>query len=326
MNVIKRLPHNVREVSEGIFLLRLPQPYYGHVNVYLLKGEGTNTLIDAGHPSNSADLIKTLRAMGCQPEELTQIIYTHSHVDHFGGGVKLTRSVGTTHIIHQDAMPDLRDYGSFLEKVRENISNRAEPFFAFYHDGGPMFTRKELDTYCSKYFPNVTGAPKLSPVEAGENIKAGALTLKVISTPGHSPYHVCLYDERRRILFSGDIVVGRSTSIQDVNAYMRTLQKLRVLKPALLLPGHGPARKQPGRVFISAMKDVQQKEKTLYKALRREPKTLPELASRLKRGRPLNLIEYLSIARWIFAFLEKFEREGRVIWEEKEGRVFYSLR
>lgn len=326
---MRKLPPNAREVADGVSLIRLPQPFYGHANAYLLNGEGGHTLIDAGHPVSSSLLIKTIKALGCPPEELTQIIYTHPHVDHFGGGIALTQWTNIRHFALQDALSDVQDYNAFLEKARENNLHRAEPFLSYFQESEvektKAFTRRDIEAYCRKYFPEVGKAPRLVPLESGETVKGGGCTLRVIPTPGHYQYHICLYEAKRRFMFSGDIVVGRSTSIRDVNPYVRSLQRLRDLKPTLLFPGHGPVRNHPGRVFLSAIKDVQEKEKVLRKALRGEPKTLPEIVAKVKRGAAMPLVEYLSIARWIFAFLEKLERERRVRWTEKEGRVLYSL-
>src|SRR5687767_9166063 len=71
--------------------------------------------------------------------------------------------------------------------------------------------------------------------------------LQTIHTPGHSVDSVCYYLEEEGVLFTGDTILGASsTTIGDLGAYMDSLAQLRDLPNLqLLCPGHGPIIDNP---------------------------------------------------------------------------------
>lgn len=84
----------------------------------------------------------------------------------------------------------------------------------------------------------------------GTTVGDGDARLVAIHTPGHASNHVCLWDEERRILFTGDHVMSGSTVViappdGDMGAYMASLEKVRALGPAALAPAHGPLLTEP---------------------------------------------------------------------------------
>jgi glyoxylase-like metal-dependent hydrolase (beta-lactamase superfamily II) len=88
-------------------------------------------------------------------------------------------------------------------------------------------------------------------LEDGARIGTGDNALRVIYTPGHAPDHICLWNEITRDLYAGDMVqaettvvipAGRGGSLRD---YMTSLERLAALRPARILPGHGPVITQP---------------------------------------------------------------------------------
>ncbi|MGH3277152.1 MAG: MBL fold metallo-hydrolase, partial [Streptosporangiaceae bacterium] len=80
----------------------------------------------------------------------------------------------------------------------------------------------------------------------GDRIDVPGLALKAVWTPGHSPGHLCFYDETRDLLLTGDHVLPRitpnissydqtSTALED---YLRSLESLRGIEPSQVLPAH----------------------------------------------------------------------------------------
>ena len=85
----------------------------------------------------------------------------------------------------------------------------------------------------------------------GAAVRAGDVTLKIIHTPGHAPDHLCFWDESRRELYAGDMVVkgttvmipaGRGGNLRD---YLASLERLAALEPSRIFPGHGPVIEDP---------------------------------------------------------------------------------
>lgn len=74
-------------------------------------------------------------------------------------------------------------------------------------------------------------------------VRVGTLNVTALHTPGHSPDHLCFWLAGDRALFTGDLILGRGSSMitypeGDVGAYLHSLDKVAALRPTLLFPGH----------------------------------------------------------------------------------------
>ena len=82
------------------------------------------------------------------------------------------------------------------------------------------------------------------PLEDGQRLAVGALTLKCVHVPGHSQDHLALYEESNRILITGDLLfvgkVGGTGSDEDARTEWQSLQRLLADVPdeATVWPGH----------------------------------------------------------------------------------------
>jgi glyoxylase-like metal-dependent hydrolase (beta-lactamase superfamily II) len=91
------------------------------------------------------------------------------------------------------------------------------------------------------------------PVADGGRIPVGFSDLRVIETPGHSPDHIALWHEASRTVLTGDLVVaGSSVMIHtsrggNLAEYLRSLERILALRPAVVLPAHGPIIDSPKR-------------------------------------------------------------------------------
>jgi glyoxylase-like metal-dependent hydrolase (beta-lactamase superfamily II) len=77
----------------------------------------------------------------------------------------------------------------------------------------------------------------------GDVVRVGGLNVTALHTPGHSADHLCFWLSEDRALFTGDLVLGKGSSMVtfpegDVAAYLRSLEKVAALNPKTLFPGH----------------------------------------------------------------------------------------
>ncbi len=77
----------------------------------------------------------------------------------------------------------------------------------------------------------------------GDIVRVGTLNLTALHTPGHSADHLCFLLAADRAVFTGDLILGQGSSMVtypegDVAAYLRSLDRLAVLEPRMLFPGH----------------------------------------------------------------------------------------
>jgi glyoxylase-like metal-dependent hydrolase (beta-lactamase superfamily II) len=83
-------------------------------------------------------------------------------------------------------------------------------------------------------------------LEDGETLSGTGWTLQAVATPGHTSNHLCYALRESGALFTGDHVMGWSTSVVsppdgDMAAYMASLQKLHDREDRVYYPAHGPA-------------------------------------------------------------------------------------
>jgi len=159
------------------------------------------------------------------------------------------------------------------------------------------------------------------PLEDGQAVAAGDETLTVVHTPGHAPDHLCFWHEATRTLFCGDLAVKGTTvwipaNLQgDLGAYLVSLERVLALRPARMLPAHGPVIENPEELLRGYIEHRLEREQQIVNALCEGESTAEEITARVYRG--LNP-QLLPMAReGVVAHLVKLEREARI---RREGR------
>ena len=150
----------------------------------------------------------------------------------------------------------------------------------------------------------------------GELVEAGEIRLRVVHTPGHTPDHVCLHLEEDGLLFTGDAVLGKGTSVVDppdgdMAAYIRSLRRLRELEPATIHPGHGPNVFTPIGRLDYYLRHREEREAQVLSALGAGLQTPTAMVPRIY-GTEVPESMYPAAARSVLAHLIKLEREGKV--------------
>jgi endoribonuclease LACTB2 len=139
--------------------------------------------------------------------------------------------------------------------------------------------------------------------------------LQTIHTPGHSADSVCFYLEAEGVLFTGDTILGASsTTIADLGDYLDSLAYLRDL-PNLkyLCPGHGPVIEEPQSYIDAYISGRHARDRQILEALAEKPGiTTWEIMEKIYAD--LNLVPRLQRAadRQVRTHLRKLEKEGRV--------------
>ena len=153
------------------------------------------------------------------------------------------------------------------------------------------------------------------PLRSRERITTGGgVTLQALFTPGHEIDHVCFYARRERVMFTGDNVLGASsTSVGDLAAYMRSLELLTRFKHDTVCPAHGPVVPPPrGRSLVRwQMEHRLERERQVVAALGKGLRSVEAIAWDIY---PKNLKKGLrrTAERNVATHLEKLVSEGKV--------------
>lgn len=122
------------------------------------------------------------------------------------------------------------------------------------------------------------------PLEDGQVAAAGEVQLRALHTPGHAPDHLVFLWEERRVLFSGDLVLGRGTVVVSPPAgsmadYLRSLRLVARLDLAAIAPGHGPLVPDPASRLAEYIAHREMREQEVLAALSGGPRTAAEIAA-----------------------------------------------
>jgi len=150
----------------------------------------------------------------------------------------------------------------------------------------------------------------------GDVVRAGHLNLTALHTPGHSADHLAFWLAADRAVFTGDLVLGRGSSMVtypegDVAAYIRSLDRLIALDPAILFPGHWDPVKDARAKLEEYRAHRLDRETQIRAELAREGGTARELTQRVY-GAAIGDELMVAAEMTTRAHLQKLVDEGRV--------------
>jgi glyoxylase-like metal-dependent hydrolase (beta-lactamase superfamily II) len=234
------------EIVQGVHQIKLPLPAgaLDHNNAYLIEGDNGNLLIDTGFdtPEAFAALRDSLRFSGFGFKDITQIVITHIHPDHYGLANKLKQMSGAT-----VAFTDIEEKFINSRYVKSDVLLKKVKDL-FESNGVPKGDLSQLSeaALAAKQFVGVV-SPDVR-LKDGDKISVGSSEFKVLLTPGHSPGHICLYEPKRKLFFSGDHILSDTfphvglhpqSGENPLGDFFNSLEALANLEVNFIFPGHG---------------------------------------------------------------------------------------
>jgi glyoxylase-like metal-dependent hydrolase (beta-lactamase superfamily II) len=233
-------------VFPGIYRLRLPLPWPGvpHCNAWAVKSGDGFVLFDTGmyQPDSIANLQRALEMCGLRLEDTRLIVCTHAHSDHCGQAPLIAQQAGCDIWMH----PSHELLDDMIEDPQAVLARRLE---VAAQSGVPL---EPLQRYAEQQgkAPRQTGfAAAIEPARellSGVTVETDLGPWTAYETPGHAPSHVCLFQPERRLMISGDHLLGRISlyfeyghSPDPVGEFLHSLDVVERLGARLCLPGHG---------------------------------------------------------------------------------------
>ena len=279
------------EIIPGMHLLKIPLPsrnvLMGYVNIYLVQGDNGCLLIDTGWSSEQAldSLKRQLAEIGTHFEDISQIVATHIHPDHYSLASRLKQLSQAKIAMHYLERDLVEPYGNMRKVMQQGIE-------WIQINGVPVAEISKVVTQMRAANPEMMEfTPFVLPditFHGGEVISFGSFTFKVLWTPGHSPGHICLYEPSRKILISGDHILPTITPIIELHPhsgdnplddYINSLNTIRPLDVRLVLPGH----ENPFDGLQSRIEGItrhhKQRSSVILEAIGAKPKTAYQIAN-----------------------------------------------
>lgn len=149
----------------------------------------------------------------------------------------------------------------------------------------------------------------------GDVIEGDGVTLVALHTPGHASDHLCYYLPQEKAVFTGDVVLGGSTTVipaedGDLLDYLSSLRRLQSLDVQRIYPAHGPVIEDAQAKLAEYIEHRLLRERQILDALGDGLATIPAMVERIYKDVPTNL--HPVAAQSVASHLKKLAREHRV--------------
>jgi glyoxylase-like metal-dependent hydrolase (beta-lactamase superfamily II) len=253
-----------------------------------IVGQGEVAVIDPG-PDLPAHLDAILAATA--GETIVAILVTHNHADHSPLAVPLKQRTGAT------------TYGCPIAAPPQAAGVKTEEG----HDPGFVAEVNVCD---------------------GGTIAGPGWTFEAIPTPGHTSNHICYALAEEHALFSGDHIMGWSTTVitppdGDMGDYYASLARIAERNFDVLWPTHGPPVTEPAGFIAAYLAHRQEREKQILALLAERPSTIAEMVPVMYAAVDKRL--HPAAAQSVLAHMIHLERQGRVEAEVASHSARYRL-
>ena len=191
--------------------------HWEETHCYLLCGEKSAVLIDTGlGVSNIKQIVDRLTKLPIT------VVTTHVHWDHIGGH-KYFDNIA----VYEAEKEWLScNFPIPLQVVQHNLEKQPCNFPPAFH----------IDDY--RIFQGIPQAI----LHDGDCLDLGGRELFVIHTPGHSPGHCCYYEQKRKYMYSGDLIykgcLDAFYPTTDPKLFYQSVRRIQTYKINKILPGH----------------------------------------------------------------------------------------
>ncbi|MGA2367469.1 MAG: MBL fold metallo-hydrolase [Dehalococcoidia bacterium] len=198
------------------------------VNSYIVRGDKP-IIVDTGLPGYDASILQSMEENGIGPGDVSLIIITHCHQDHFGSVAALKQKTGAPVAIHKADAEYLKTGGN-------------PPLIPV---GAKGKTMEVVSKMVKK--PEVTGLTPDILIESEMDLAKYGVKGKIILTPGHTPGGISIALESGEVLV-GDLIFGgliRPAApgfpyfAESVEQLLQSIQKVLDLQPKIIYAGHG---------------------------------------------------------------------------------------
>ena len=321
----------VEEVLPQLFRAEIPLPRnpLKAVNSYIIRDRERSLVIDTGMNRDECR-----EAMMAALKELqvdlrrTDLYITHMHVDHLGLAVMLARPNSRIYFNRPDA--------EIL--ARDNVWE-----FLFQAAARHGFPHEELKEALARHPANRYGfADRLdfTLLQEGDRLAYGPYEFTCVHTPGHTPGHLCLYEPSRKLLISGDHILGDITPNiaawdereNSLRVYLESLEKVYRMEMDIILPGHrGIVYNGRDRILELKRHHEERLQEVLSIMKTTGPGSAYEVAAQMKWDIDTRDWEQFPLTQKWFAtgeavaHLRYLEEAGAVRRKERDGALIFHL-
>jgi glyoxylase-like metal-dependent hydrolase (beta-lactamase superfamily II) len=320
------------EVAPGVHRIPLPLPgdSLKAVNIYAISDGDQVVLIDGGWALEEAEalLADSLASLGYVLGDVCEFLVTHLHRDHYTQAVALRRhhggkvSVGEGERACLELIHTITSHPD-VERLHEAGAIELSRMLAQWHGERDLLNWEQPDRWLAN----------------GIDLPLNTRTLRVIATPGHTRGHVVFHDADAQALFAGDHVLPHITPSIGVELnrppsplrdYLGSLELIRALPDARLLPAHGPVTASVHDRIDELLAHHEQRLAATADCIEHGAHTAFEIAQQLTWTRRLRTFDELDVFNQCLAIFETMAHlrvlvERRLLTEATvDGIAYFS--
>ena len=259
--------------------------------VYFIS-EGKGLLIEPGPTAMIPSIQEAMKRLGMT--DLAYIIPTHIHMDHAGAIGSLAWLFPHAKVLlHPLGAKHAIDPSRLIKSTKMAFGDDFERFY------GPILP--------------VPQSQAVTPSD-GETFSINGRELQVIHTPGHAPHHLSIFDQKTKGLFSGEAlgvptpgatlspVPAAAPPSFDMEDYLKTMEKLRQLRPQVLFYSHDGVGRNPEELISAVVANTKIVGDIILKALK-EGMTDVVIRSRLRQE--VGVDDEISVTGFILYFKKR---------------------
>lgn len=325
----KRMEETLTAWEDG-WRVRLPLPFpLKWIYAYLIKERDGYTVVDCGLHYNDAVRTweKTLQTLNIRWQDIHRIILTHYHPDHYGFAGRMQQESGAeiwmSRTTYEQAQ---RFWGPASCQQDEALS------LFFRRHGLPVRMTRDMTAHLRTFHDWVSPHP-VNPqfLDPGMRLSLGGHPYEIWPTPGHAEGHLSFYDQTRKWLIGGDILLRKiSPNISllpggdpnPLKTFLSTLGRLQTISIRRVFPAHGPVFTDTKVRIAELIQHHQERLQYVRQLLEDRPQTVYDVCGRLF-GHNLSFHNLRFALAETLAHLEylRYEEEVDVNEQECAGNV-----
>lgn len=293
----------LKKVSGRVFYLD------SRINIGVIKDDQNEVLlIDTGLDAKTARaILKTLEENGLK---VKAVLNTHSHADHFGGNAHIKEKTGAT---------------IYAPEIEAAVINYPilEPLYLF-SGAAPIEELKNK-------FLMAPSCGVDTVVQNGDILKFNSLEIEIISLPGHSPNQVGAAVDG--MLFCADSLMAKEVFEEnripfnmDIDKQRETLKYLKDSSFKVYIPAHADPQedvKELVDLYLSTLDTIEERVLEVLDSRSTTEEVLKKTSDKLEFTLK-NVQQYYLINSVVTAFLSSLYNRGRIKFELRENRLYWS--
>jgi glyoxylase-like metal-dependent hydrolase (beta-lactamase superfamily II) len=304
----------------------------GPVNAYLFDRPEV-VLVDAGIKTDECweALAAALAERGLTPADISRVVITHAHVDHYGLAARLATDCDASVWVSELGAPWLRSTAAMWH---QRLVYYRDDFLA--HLGLPQeaVERTLAGMEALGRLADPVPAERLVTFKLDGVLQMGGMAWQVIHTPGHASMQTCFYQPETRQLISADMLLaiaptpvveqpppGSTARVPALPLFLQSLATLEALPIDHVYPGHGRPFGDPRRVMARQRERILGRKAECLEFIRQGTGSVPELLDAMYAHQPG---PYRTVGLWmLIGYLDLLLADGLIRQEDRDGLWYY---